>query len=82
VTFRADDLGGLVAMESMLTKSQFGGGARTCIGKNISLLEISKVVPQLYRQFDFELDEDHNYTKDCVWFVKPHFEMKVALRKT
>jgi cytochrome P450 len=31
---------------------QFGMGARTCIGKNISLLEIYKVVPSLLRRFD------------------------------
>jgi hypothetical protein len=31
---------------------QFGMGARTCIGKNISLLEIYKVVPSLLRRFE------------------------------
>lgn len=31
---------------------QFGMGARTCIGKNISLLEIYKVVPSLVRRFE------------------------------
>lgn len=31
---------------------QFGMGSRTCIGKNISLLEIYKVVPSLMRRFD------------------------------
>lgn len=31
---------------------QFGMGSRTCIGKNISLLEIYKVVPSLLRRFD------------------------------
>ncbi|KAF7549516.1 hypothetical protein G7Z17_g6338 [Cylindrodendrum hubeiense] len=33
----------------------FGLGSRTCIGKNISLLEIGKLVPQLVRRFDFQL---------------------------
>jgi len=33
----------------------FGGGARTCIGKNISLMEMQKLVPQLMRYFEFEL---------------------------
>jgi cytochrome P450 len=33
----------------------FGHGSRTCIGKNISILEISILVPQLVRQFEFEL---------------------------
>ena len=31
---------------------QFGMGARTCIGKNISLLEIYKLVPSLLRRFE------------------------------
>ena len=34
---------------------QFGSGSRTCIGKNFSLLEISLLVPELVRSFDFAL---------------------------
>ena len=34
------------------TLFQFGAGARTCIGKNISLLEIYKVVPSFLRRFE------------------------------
>lgn len=34
----------------------FGMGSRTCIGKNISLLEMNKVVPQMVRKFDFEVE--------------------------
>ncbi|KAH8896794.1 cytochrome P450 oxidoreductase [Thozetella sp. PMI_491] len=34
---------------------QFGAGTRTCIGKNISLAELHKLVPQLLRTFTFEL---------------------------
>jgi cytochrome P450 len=37
-------------MEGMMF--QFGMGSRTCIGKNISLLEIYKVVPSLLRRFE------------------------------
>lgn len=33
------------------TMLQFGMGSRTCIGKNISLLEIYKLVPSLLRRF-------------------------------
>jgi cytochrome P450 len=36
---------------------EFGLGSRTCIGRNISLLETSKVVLQLLRKLDFVLDE-------------------------
>lgn len=51
---------------------QFGGGARTCIGKNISLCEMYKMIPQLLRGYKLELVEPqrswktHNY-----WFNKP-----------
>ncbi len=34
------------------TLLQFGMGSRTCIGKNISLLEIYKLVPSLLRRFE------------------------------
>lgn len=34
---------------------QFGMGARTCIGKNISLLEMYKLVPSLLRRFEVRL---------------------------
>ncbi|KAK4500741.1 hypothetical protein PRZ48_008931 [Zasmidium cellare] len=33
----------------------FGAGSRTCIGRNVSLLEISKLVPELVRRFEFEM---------------------------
>jgi cytochrome P450 len=62
----------------------FGMGSRTCIGKNISLLEMSKLVPQLVRNFDFELDED--LQKEGLkslnrWFVKQqNFRGKVFAR--
>jgi cytochrome P450 len=31
---------------------QFGMGSRTCIGKNVSLLEIYKLVPSVLRSFE------------------------------
>ncbi|RYP39104.1 hypothetical protein DL766_000560 [Monosporascus sp. MC13-8B] len=34
---------------------QFGGGSHVCIGRNLALLEINKVVPRLLRDFRFEL---------------------------
>jgi cytochrome P450 len=34
---------------------QFGMGARTCIGKNISLLEIYKLVPTMLRRFEVRM---------------------------
>jgi cytochrome P450 len=38
--------------EMVGTMLHFGSGARTCIGKNISLLEIYKVVPSVLRRFE------------------------------
>lgn len=38
--------------EMKATMFQFGAGARTCIGKNISLLEIYKLVPSFLRNFE------------------------------
>jgi cytochrome P450 len=63
----------------------FGMGSRTCIGKNLSLLEISKLIPQLLKAFDFVLDEELQNTKWkslSRWFVKPeNFYGKVHLRQ-
>ena len=39
------------------TLFQFGAGARTCIGKNISLLEMYKLVPAFLRRFEVSLDD-------------------------
>ncbi|KAI0489982.1 cytochrome P450 [Xylaria cf. heliscus] len=43
----------------------FGGGTRTCIGRNISLLEIQKLVPTLVMRYDFNLTEDAKITEYC-----------------
>ena len=52
---------------------QFGQGSRTCIGKNISLMEMSKAVPQLIRNFDFvpaTASGQPEWRTENVWFVK------------
>ncbi|KAJ6276547.1 cytochrome P450, partial [Bipolaris maydis] len=54
------------------TSSNFGGGARTCIGKNISLCEMYKVIPQLVRSFDLQLlDPRSEWKTRNYWFNKP-----------
>lgn len=65
------------------TMLQFGAGARTCIGKNISLLEIYKLVPSFLRRFEIELErpgsewETHN-----AWFVTQRgFDTKFRVRR-
>ncbi|TID06772.1 Pisatin demethylase [Colletotrichum higginsianum] len=66
----------------------FGLGSRTCMGKNISMLEMSKLIPRIIRDFEFKLEgpsampgcswETHN-----AWFVKPRkFYATVRSRKT
>ncbi|KAJ5603228.1 hypothetical protein N7537_006184 [Penicillium hordei] len=61
------------------TLFSFGAGSRTCVGKNISLLEITKLIPELYRRFDFQLEGDE-WRTDNVFFVKPSFTCRVVSR--
>ncbi|KAK3640620.1 hypothetical protein LTR22_016910 [Elasticomyces elasticus] len=49
----------------------FGLGSRTCIGKNISLLEMSKLVPELIKAFDFEAVRGEGWEVKNQWFVIP-----------
>lgn len=62
----------------------FGGGPRTCIGKNITFLEMLKVIPQIVRSFDFEIIPDEKtgqlYTWKTRWFAKPSFKCLVKAR--
>ncbi|POS69688.1 cytochrome P450 oxidoreductase [Diaporthe helianthi] len=61
----------LKAMNAMYMP--FGLGSRTCIGKNISLLEISKVIPHFVRNFDATLIEPLSKMTELpsynAWFV-------------
>jgi cytochrome P450 len=42
----------------------FGGGYRICLGRNLSMLEVYKVVPTLLATFDIALED-----KDEVWWT-------------
>lgn len=60
---------------------QFGSGSRTCIGKNISLMEMNKVIPQLLREYTVELTHPEKEWKICNhWFVQQS-EVIVSLSK-
>ncbi|KAF4834326.1 Cytochrome P450 monooxygenase gsfF [Colletotrichum tropicale] len=49
----------------------FGAGARTCIGKNISIMEVGKFVPQVLRQFDLEwASSEPEWKVKTYWFAK------------
>lgn len=49
---------------------QFGGGSHVCIGRNLALLEINKVVPRLFRDFKFKLAHpDRPLKANATFFV-------------
>ncbi|KAJ0418634.1 cytochrome P450 [Aspergillus carlsbadensis] len=50
---------------------QFGMGSRTCLGKNISICEIYKAIPQLLAAFAFELVSDEEMQTTSYWLHKP-----------
>ncbi|KAK0380264.1 hypothetical protein CLIM01_02407 [Colletotrichum limetticola] len=61
----------------------FGVGSRTCIGKNISLLEINKLVPILIKTFDFTPVEPERIRHENYWLVKQvDMLCKVSSRST
>lgn len=52
------------------TLFQFGAGSRTCIGKNVSLLEIFKLVPSFLRRFEVRFaDPSQDWKLHNAWFV-------------
>jgi cytochrome P450 len=49
----------------------FGSGARTCLGKNISLTEMHKMIPELLRKFEIKLhNPEREWKTKNVWFVQ------------
>ncbi|KAG2419172.1 hypothetical protein HFD88_002278 [Aspergillus terreus] len=67
-------------MESMMFA--FGGGSRTCLGRNISLLEMTKVLPQLVRKFDIELEAASKaMDTHCAWFVYSRYKGRFKVRE-
>ncbi|KAF6802045.1 cytochrome P450 oxidoreductase [Colletotrichum sojae] len=48
----------------------FGSGARMCLGKNISWMEMAKLIPTLFLHFELELaDPKAPLGEKCHWFV-------------
>ena len=58
----------LAAMEQYYLA--FGAGARTCIGRHISHLEMVKLIPEIIKRYDIEGLKDE-LTRCNRWFVKP-----------
>ncbi|KAE8423593.1 cytochrome P450 [Aspergillus pseudocaelatus] len=51
----------------------FGYGSRTCIGKNISIMEMGKLIPQLVRHFDIKWASDSSeWRVETFWFAKQY----------
>ncbi|KAF2120620.1 cytochrome P450 [Lophiotrema nucula] len=60
----------------------FGGGSRSCLGKNISWLEMSKLIPTMFLNYDIELWEGQPWEEECLFFVYVHnFFCKLTPRK-
>ncbi|KAH6950319.1 cytochrome P450 [Ilyonectria sp. MPI-CAGE-AT-0026] len=64
----------------------FGMGARTCIGRHISTLEISKLIPRIVRDFNFVFPGDAptkgEWKTTNYWFVKPKgFKVGIRIRQ-
>ncbi|KAL7620204.1 hypothetical protein AAE478_009197 [Parahypoxylon ruwenzoriense] len=63
----------------------FGLGSRTCIGRHISMLEMTKLIPRIVRDFDYELLGGSGVTWNTAnfWFVKPKgFKINVTRRNS
>ncbi|KAJ6015172.1 hypothetical protein N7540_009763 [Penicillium herquei] len=59
----------------------FGLGSRTCLGKHISILEMSKLIPRLVRDYDLTSLRNTMDTENY-WFVKPtNFDVCVSPRR-
>ena len=64
----------------------WGLGARTCLGRNVATLEMSKVIPEIVKRFDFEmaqeLREAGELVTDAKFLVKPrNLWMRVHVRE-
>lgn len=61
----------------------FGAGKRQCIGMNIALIEIYKLVPQFLRDFHVELTHPEKELRTkLIWVWKQYgFEVKVTRRR-
>ncbi|KAI8666719.1 hypothetical protein NCS57_00898100 [Fusarium keratoplasticum] len=76
-----------VARLSMMNRyyMPFGLGSRTCIGRHVSMLEMSKLIPRIVRDFDFGLDpslQREKWHTQNYWFVKPlDFKVRVEMRQ-
>ncbi|KAJ5164779.1 Cytochrome P450 E-class group I [Penicillium coprophilum] len=57
-------------MEMEQTIFTFGAGPRACVGKNVSFIEMHKILPQLLREFEVRLNSPKELTVRNIWFVQ------------
>ncbi|CRG87516.1 hypothetical protein PISL3812_04534 [Talaromyces islandicus] len=59
----------------------FGAGARNCIGKNLAMMQLTKIVVELYRNFDILLaNPDKEWTVSGGWLTRQS-EMDMVLKR-
>ena len=52
-------------------RGKFGRGPRSCIGKNVSLMEMKKLIPELVLRFEIDIvDPDREWVVHNDWFVQ------------
>lgn len=62
---------------------QFGMGARSCVGKNIALVEIHKFIAQFFRHFDAKIiNEERPWITKSQWFsIQKEFWVTISERE-
>lgn len=49
----------------------FGGGSRICLGRNLSQMEVYKIIPTLIARYDIELDDPNEvWWSSARWFYR------------
>ena len=59
----------------------FGAGNRVCIGKNISYIEMRKIIPELVRKFDISLPNGVEWEVKNMWFTQQSMPKCVLKRR-
>jgi len=58
----------------------FGAGPRTCIGKNIAMLEITKFIPEFFRRYEVTLVDPRRY-RSSPGFLVSQSGLDIILQK-
>ena len=59
----------------------FGAGSRVCIGKNISYIELRKIIPELVREFDVSLPDGVEWEVNNMWFTQQSMPKCILKRR-